>query len=54
MDKLDNLFKKAIESHTEPYDPKAWEALEKRLDGQLPPKINPFKNLTLCLCSTSN
>ena len=43
MDKLDNLFKKAIESHTEPYDPKAWEALEKRLDGQLPPKTNPFK-----------
>ena len=43
MDKLDDIFKKAIESHTEPYDPKAWEALEKRLDGQLPPKTNPFK-----------
>jgi hypothetical protein len=43
MDKIDDLFKKAIESHTEPYDPAAWEALEKRLDGQLPPKTNPFK-----------
>lgn len=43
MDKLDHLFKKAIESHTEPYDPAAWETLEKRLDGQLPPKTNPFK-----------
>jgi len=43
MDKLDDLFKKAIESHTEPYDPTAWEALEKRLDSQLPPKTNPFK-----------
>lgn len=43
MDKLDDIFKKAIESHTEPYDPTAWEALEKRLDSQLPPKTNPFK-----------
>jgi hypothetical protein len=43
MDKIDDLFKKAIESHTEPYDPSAWEALEKRLNGQLPPKTNPFK-----------
>ena len=43
MDKLDDIFKKAIESHTEPYDPSAWEALEKRLNGQLPPKTNPFK-----------
>ena len=43
MDKLDDLIKKAIESHTEPYDPTAWESLEKRLDGQLPPKTNPFK-----------
>ena len=43
MDKLDDIFKKAIESHTEPYDPTAWEALEKRLDSQLPPKTNPYK-----------
>jgi hypothetical protein len=43
MDKLDQIFKNAMDSQVEPYDPSAWEALEKRLDGQLPPKSNPFK-----------
>ena len=43
MDKLDQLFKNAMDSQAEPYDPAAWESLSKRLDKQLPPKSNPFK-----------
>jgi hypothetical protein len=43
MDKLDQIFKNAMDSQAEPYNPAAWESLSKRLDKQLPPKSNPFK-----------
>ncbi len=43
MDKLDQIFKNALDSQSEPYDPAAWESLSNRLDKQLPPSSNPFK-----------
>lgn len=42
MSKIDDLFKKAIESQSEPYNPAAWEKLSNRLDAGIPPRKNPF------------
>ncbi|MBM3164992.1 MAG: hypothetical protein FJZ80_05965 [Bacteroidetes bacterium] len=42
MSSLDDLFKKTLESQSEPYNPAAWENLSKRLDAAVPPRTNPF------------
>jgi hypothetical protein len=42
MSKIDEIFKTAMDSHSEPYNPQAWESLSKRLDGGIPPRKNPF------------
>ena len=42
MDKLDQKFKDAMGQRSEPYDPQAWDALSKRLDGTLPNSGNPY------------
>jgi hypothetical protein len=42
MSNIDDLFKKAIESQSEPYNPAAWEKLSNRLDAGIPPRKNPF------------
>ena len=42
MSNIDDLFKKVLDSHSEPYDPAAWENLSKRLDQSIKPGKNPF------------
>jgi len=42
MSNIDDLFKKAIESQSEPYNPAAWEKLSNRLEAGIPPRKNPF------------
>ena len=42
MNNIDDIFKDALESHVEPYDPQAWESLSKRLDKGIPPRSNPY------------
>lgn len=42
MNNIDDIFKDALESHVEPYNPQAWESLSKRLDKGIPPRQNPF------------
>lgn len=42
MSNIDDLYKKAIESHGEPYNPAAWETLSNRLNSGIPPRKNPF------------
>jgi hypothetical protein len=42
MSNIDDLFKKAIESQSEPYNPAAWEKLSNRLDAGIPSRKNPF------------
>ena len=42
MSKIDEIFKTAMDSHSEPYNPEAWDSLSKRLDGGIPPRKNPF------------
>ena len=42
MSNIDDLFKKAINSQSEPYNPAAWEKISKKLDAGIPPRKNPF------------
>lgn len=42
MNNIDDIFKDALESHVEPYNPQAWESLSKQLDKGIPPRKNPF------------
>ena len=38
MSKIEEIFKNSLKDIEAPYDPKAWEAMSKRLDQQLPVK----------------
>ena len=42
MSNIDDLFKKAINSQSEPYNPAAWEKISKKLDAGIPARKNPF------------
>lgn len=43
-EELDNLFRKSAEQHTPPFDPEAWEAMDRRLDD-IQGKPSGFKRL---------
>ena len=46
-DKINEIFKSALEGHEMPYDANAWKAFESNLDGkQVPKKSNLWKWLT--------
>ena len=38
MSKIEEIFRNSLKDIEAPYDPKAWEAISKRLDKQLPVK----------------